>query len=189
MDVFYREGYTDIEMEAGPYLSAIYEMTRDAIRLLDATTFAEAGIGERSDLQRLLREQVEIISPDTLVIAEEFGEWEDVEELNLQSSSWYGNGSGSLEGARGSHHVSVDGVVLNDEQDIFGHKWNGEYWAKYAANHMSWDGGDWNGTSWSGTSWSGTSWSGTSRWSARQATGSRLWNSCGPSSLTLCFSM
>jgi hypothetical protein len=28
MDVIYREGYTDIEMEAGPYLSAIYEMSR-----------------------------------------------------------------------------------------------------------------------------------------------------------------
>ena len=28
MDVMYREGYTDIEMEAGPYLSAIYEMSR-----------------------------------------------------------------------------------------------------------------------------------------------------------------
>lgn len=28
MDVFYREGYTDIEMEAGPYLSAIYEAVR-----------------------------------------------------------------------------------------------------------------------------------------------------------------
>lgn len=28
MDVFYREGYTDIEMEAGPYLSAVYEMLR-----------------------------------------------------------------------------------------------------------------------------------------------------------------
>ncbi len=28
MDVFYREGYTDIEMEAGAYLSAIYEMSR-----------------------------------------------------------------------------------------------------------------------------------------------------------------
>ena len=26
MELFYREGYTDIEMEAGPYLSAIYEM-------------------------------------------------------------------------------------------------------------------------------------------------------------------
>jgi hypothetical protein len=28
MDVFYREGYTDIEMEAGSYLSAVYEMYR-----------------------------------------------------------------------------------------------------------------------------------------------------------------
>ena len=28
MDVIYREGYTDIEMEAGPYLSAVYELTR-----------------------------------------------------------------------------------------------------------------------------------------------------------------
>lgn len=28
MDVVYREGYTDIEMEAGPYLSAVYEMAR-----------------------------------------------------------------------------------------------------------------------------------------------------------------
>ena len=28
MDVFYREGYTDIEMEAGPYLSAVYEAYR-----------------------------------------------------------------------------------------------------------------------------------------------------------------
>ncbi|MDF1500373.1 MAG: hypothetical protein P1P76_07890 [Anaerolineales bacterium] len=28
MDVFYREGYTDIEMEAGPYLSSVYELFR-----------------------------------------------------------------------------------------------------------------------------------------------------------------
>jgi hypothetical protein len=28
MNVMYREGYTDIEMEAGPYLSAVYEMSR-----------------------------------------------------------------------------------------------------------------------------------------------------------------
>ncbi|MEN6410456.1 MAG: hypothetical protein ABFD44_12170 [Anaerolineaceae bacterium] len=28
MDVIYREGYTDVEMEAGPYLSAVYEMFR-----------------------------------------------------------------------------------------------------------------------------------------------------------------
>lgn len=28
MEVVYREGYTDIEMEAGPYLSAVYELYR-----------------------------------------------------------------------------------------------------------------------------------------------------------------
>jgi len=28
MDVFYREGYSIVEMESGPYLSAIYEMVR-----------------------------------------------------------------------------------------------------------------------------------------------------------------
>jgi hypothetical protein len=28
MDVIYREGYTDIEMEGGPYLSAVYELSR-----------------------------------------------------------------------------------------------------------------------------------------------------------------
>ncbi|HEY9077030.1 MAG TPA: hypothetical protein VIO61_10890 [Anaerolineaceae bacterium] len=28
MDVFYKEGYADIEMEAGPYLSAVFEMAR-----------------------------------------------------------------------------------------------------------------------------------------------------------------
>ncbi|MBE2201457.1 MAG: hypothetical protein IAE79_22790 [Anaerolinea sp.] len=30
MSVFYQEGYTDMEMEAGPYLSGIYEMVRPA---------------------------------------------------------------------------------------------------------------------------------------------------------------
>ena len=55
----------------------LYEITQDRIAPLSLTTFAVAGVRERSDLQRLLREQVEIISPDTLVVAEEFGEWED----------------------------------------------------------------------------------------------------------------
>ena len=56
---------------------AIYELTNDTIREIEQTKFADVGITERSGLQRLLRERVEVISPDTLVIAEEFGEWED----------------------------------------------------------------------------------------------------------------
>ena len=35
MDVFYREGYTGIEMEAGPYLSAVYEMFRSTRHPID----------------------------------------------------------------------------------------------------------------------------------------------------------
>ena len=55
----------------------IYEITTDQLRKLEATSFGAAGMRERADLQRLLRSQIEIISPDTLIIAEEFGEWED----------------------------------------------------------------------------------------------------------------
>jgi len=56
---------------------AIYEIQPDSIAAVPGTTFASAGLGERSDLQRLLRKQIDVISEDTLVIAEEFGEWED----------------------------------------------------------------------------------------------------------------
>ena len=102
-------------------------------------------------------------------LLDEYEEWEDFAELGRQSHG-YAHGGGSLEKARGSHHVSVDGVVLTDEQDIFGNKWNTEYVSKLAANGMIWDGGDFYGTSWSGTSWSGTSWSGTS-WSGTSWSG------------------
>jgi hypothetical protein len=56
---------------------SIYELAKDSINPLPATTFSLAGVQERRDLQRVLREHVEVIAPDTLVIAEEFGEWED----------------------------------------------------------------------------------------------------------------
>lgn len=55
----------------------IFELTTDKLRKIEETSFSTAKVRERADLQRLLRNQVEIISPDTLIIAEEFGEWED----------------------------------------------------------------------------------------------------------------
>ena len=55
---------------------AIYEITPDSLRPITETSFHAAGVRE-ADLQCLLRSQIDIISPDTLVIAEEFGEWED----------------------------------------------------------------------------------------------------------------
>jgi hypothetical protein len=55
----------------------IYEFAETAISRLSETTFNSAGLHERRDLQRLLRQQIDVIAPDTLVIAEEFGDWEE----------------------------------------------------------------------------------------------------------------
>jgi len=55
----------------------LYELGNDEITVVTETTFAEQGIKEREDLQRLLRDQISIIAPNTLVIAEEFGEWDE----------------------------------------------------------------------------------------------------------------
>lgn len=56
---------------------AFFEITPDRLRPVPGTTFAAAGVRERDHLQRLLRAQIEIVSEDTLVIAEEFRDWED----------------------------------------------------------------------------------------------------------------
>jgi len=56
---------------------AIYEVTDDAINPITPTTFREAQIQERSDLQRLLRDRIAVIAPGCLVLAEEFGDWDD----------------------------------------------------------------------------------------------------------------
>jgi hypothetical protein len=55
----------------------IYEVTQAELRRIEETSFSQAGLHERRDLQRLLRTQIDVISPDTLVIAEEFSQWED----------------------------------------------------------------------------------------------------------------
>lgn len=55
----------------------IYEFASDKIVPLTKPTFGAAQLHERRDLQRLLRENIAVIAPNTMVIAEEFGEWED----------------------------------------------------------------------------------------------------------------
>ncbi|MEP7217899.1 MAG: hypothetical protein ABI876_03235 [Bacteroidota bacterium] len=55
---------------------AIYELTETDLVPVPETQFGAQGILERGDLQRLLRTKIEIISPDTLIISEEFGGWD-----------------------------------------------------------------------------------------------------------------
>jgi hypothetical protein len=55
----------------------LYEITTTHLTALDQTSFDAVGLKERADLQRLLREQIAVIAPSTLVICEEFCDWED----------------------------------------------------------------------------------------------------------------
>ncbi len=56
---------------------AIFEVTPTDLQPLSATTFGTEGILERKDLQRLLRDQIDVLGDRLMVIAEEFGDWLD----------------------------------------------------------------------------------------------------------------
>jgi len=55
----------------------LYEMTPNAFRPITQASFVNMRVRERDDLQRLLRTQIEVLSDDLYVLAEEFGDWED----------------------------------------------------------------------------------------------------------------
>jgi serine protease AprX len=80
-------------------------------------------------------------------------------------------GTGSLEASRGTDHISLNGIVLQGEQDIFGAPFSSAAIAALEAAGSSWSGGMWNGSLWTGSSWSGSSWSGSS-WSGSSWSGS-----------------
>jgi RecB family endonuclease NucS len=56
---------------------SIYEFSETGISRVEGTTFQSIGLHERRDIQRLIRERVEVVSPETLVISEEFGDWDE----------------------------------------------------------------------------------------------------------------
>ena len=81
------------------------------------------------------------------------------------------DGSGSLEAARGSVHVTVDGEVVEGEVTVWGDSWDPDAWKHAAALGHSWTGHSWTGSSWTGSSWTGSSWTGSS-WTGSSWTGS-----------------
>lgn len=56
---------------------SLYRVTPDKFEPVSATTFAAEKLMERKDIQRYLRQDISIIGEDLMVIAEEFGDWED----------------------------------------------------------------------------------------------------------------
>lgn len=55
----------------------LYEMTDSSFRAVPEKSFTDMGIGERTDIQRLLRTQIEVLGDELYVLSEEFAEWDD----------------------------------------------------------------------------------------------------------------
>lgn len=87
----------------------LYEMTGDALRAIPPTTFADLGLTERADIQRIIRAHITAITPNvkTMVLAEEFGNWVDAkrqidllcldDEANLVVVEFKRDNSGHME--------------------------------------------------------------------------------------------
>jgi hypothetical protein len=56
---------------------SLYEIQKDAIVKVKPTSFNLEQLRERGDLQRLLRANIDAVCPDTMVLAEEFCDWDD----------------------------------------------------------------------------------------------------------------
>ena len=56
---------------------SLYHIANKNLTPLTPTTFAAEGLQERQDLQEALKRNIDAISPDCLVIADEFSDWED----------------------------------------------------------------------------------------------------------------
>jgi serine protease AprX len=80
-------------------------------------------------------------------------------------------GTGSLDAARGSARLVLNGVTLTGERDIFGKSYSTVTRSVQEATETSWNGGLWNGSSWAGSSWAGSSWAGSS-WAGSSWAGS-----------------
>jgi hypothetical protein len=55
----------------------LYEIGEDGLTTRAPAKFRELGLYERGDLQRLLRDNIAVLGNDLLVVAEEFGGWQD----------------------------------------------------------------------------------------------------------------
>ena len=55
----------------------LFAITEAGLQEREVAHFGALGLYERADLQRLLRDNIKALGEDMLVVAEEFGEWED----------------------------------------------------------------------------------------------------------------
>jgi serine protease AprX len=95
-------------------------------------------------------------------------------------------GTGTLQATRGTSILSMNGVQLTGERDIFG-PLSTATWAKSSKDGTSWNGGSWMGRPWIGTGW-GTTAYGQTNWTGRAWSGAdwsgRAWSNIAWSGAT-----
>jgi serine protease AprX len=80
--------------------------------------------------------------------------------LDVKQKFKLSTGLGSLEAARGSVHVTVNGRQVSGEIDVRGKSFDVRTWAEGVRSGLNWNGMTWSGMTWSGMTWSGMTWSG-----------------------------
>jgi serine protease AprX len=90
-------------------------------------------------------------------------------------------GTGSLEAARGTVHVGIDGIDLSGEYDLWG-PFDAAAWAAASSAGTAWVDGRWSGRELTGTGWTGST-SSASAWPGLTCS-SLTWSSLTWSSLT-----
>ena len=55
---------------------ALYQVKDNGLHQIAETSLAREGIREEEDLQCILRDQIDIVSPDTLLISQEYSQWD-----------------------------------------------------------------------------------------------------------------
>ncbi|MCU1601009.1 MAG: peptidase and in kexin sedolisin, partial [Frankiales bacterium] len=64
------------------------------------------------------------------------------------------DGTGSLEAARSSAHVRVNGVELRGERDWTGQNWGSQNWGSQNSGSQNWASQNWASQNWADDSWS-----------------------------------
>jgi hypothetical protein len=88
----------------------LYKMTADVFRPISQTSFTEQKVKERSDLQRLLRTQISVLSDDLYVLSEEFGDWEDSRKRSANNDSFASYDPGTTPWPANDKHSFADTV-------------------------------------------------------------------------------
>ncbi|SNR52687.1 S8 family serine peptidase [Blastococcus mobilis] len=183
----------------GSYLDTQYPAARQGERFFRGSGTSQAA-AVVSGAAALLFQQRPQMTPDqlkallmstaeTLPVADRIAQGEGMLDLvNARDAAtpesvqtWpRATGTGSLEAARGSAHIAIDGVELAGETDATGTTWSPATWAPAAAAGRTWQGGTvveekkstgftagaWNGAAWTGHTWNsdgfyGQFWDGT----------------------------